>query len=153
MFPNLIWKMTFSPRKLWNGDLQFEIFIIKQERIPVGCVPAVHWPSRGGVHPSRIFWGGKRNWKKGKKNSDTPLPRKFQTPPPGSGQVPPPPPVERHTPVNLLPWPNFVAAGNNNEHLEKNNNSNIYIGSLQYMWLIENVHEQMINAFAKTIDM
>ena len=25
-----------------------------------------------------------------------------------------PPPVDRHKPVKILPWPNFVAAGNNN---------------------------------------
>ena len=24
-----------------------------------------------------------------------------------------PPPVDRHTPVKILPWPNFVAAGKN----------------------------------------
>ena len=33
-----------------------------------------------------------------------------QTPPENLGQTPPH--VDRHTPVNLLPWPNFVAAGN-----------------------------------------
>ena len=24
-----------------------------------------------------------------------------------------PPPVDRHTPVKILPWPNFIAAGKN----------------------------------------
>ena len=74
------------------------------------------------MHPRRIFLGGKEIEKKEKKNLETP--RKFQTPPkisdppknfrhpPGPGQVPPPP-VDRQTPVNLLPWPNFVAAGKN----------------------------------------
>ena len=28
-------------------------------------------------------------------------------------QTPLPPPVDRQTPVKILPWPNFVAAGNN----------------------------------------
>ena len=51
-------------------------------------------------------------------------PWKFQTHPPKISDTPPenfrlprdqaryPPPVDRHTHVNLLPWPNFVAAGN-----------------------------------------
>ena len=47
------------------------------------------------------------------KISDPPLPQKFQTPPPwDQARYPPPPRVDRQTPANLLPWPNFVAAGN-----------------------------------------
>ena len=33
--------------------------------------------------------------------------------PPRTRPGTPSPPVDRHTPVNLLPWPNFVAAGKN----------------------------------------
>ena len=56
------------------------------------------------------FFGGKRNWKKKfKKISDPPQnsdpPRKFQTRPPLL--------TESQTRVKILPWPNFVAAGNN----------------------------------------
>ena len=32
--------------------------------------------------------------------------------------TPPPPPVDRHTLVKILPWPNFVAAGNKTDRLE-----------------------------------
>ena len=50
------------------------------------------------------------------KKLETPRPKKLETPPPGPDQVPPPgtrpdPPVDRHTLVKILPWPNFVAAG------------------------------------------
>ena len=31
------------------------------------------------------------------------------------------PPVDRHTPVKILPWPNFIAAGNNNSKLTQFN--------------------------------
>ena len=34
-------------------------------------------------------------------------------------QTPLPPPVDRHTPVKILPWPNFVAAGNNLHVLDR----------------------------------
>ena len=86
-----------------------------QECIPVGCVPAAHWPSRSvpgeGVKPSRIFWEGGKKLKK-KKKFQTP-PRKFQTPP--NFRHPPPPCEQKswHTPLKILPWPNFVAAGKN----------------------------------------
>ena len=77
----------------------------------------------GGVHPRRNFLGeNKLGKKKEKKISDTPPQNLGQTPPPPNlGQTPPPenleqttppPGVDRQTPVNLLPWPNFVAAGN-----------------------------------------
>ena len=133
-----------------------------------GCTLTVSG-GRVRVHPSRIFFGWKRNWKKKEnKISDTPPenfrpdtpaenfkhppkishhtpspphpkisdsppqnfrphtpPRKFQTrqppsppenfrpdiPPAGTRPGTPPPRVDRQTPVNLLPWPNFVAAG------------------------------------------
>ena len=53
--------------------------------------------SRGGMVPGGcLVWGGV--WSGGYipayTNSD------------------PPPPVDRQTPVKILPWPNFVAAGN-----------------------------------------
>ena len=49
--------------------------------------------------------------KKKKKNLETPQkfgdpPEKLETP-----QDQTPPPVDRHTLVKILPWPNFVAAG------------------------------------------
>ena len=71
----------------------------------------------GGVHPRRIFLGGKKIDKKRKKKLETP--RKIGDTPPD--QIPPPrdqttpPPCEQkswHTPMKILPWPNFVAAGN-----------------------------------------
>ena len=62
--------------------------------------------SGGGVHPRRNFFGGKEiEKKKEKKNLETP-PKNWRP------HTPPPPRVDRQTPVNLLPWPNFVAASN-----------------------------------------
>ena len=96
----------------------------------------------GGCIPEGIFLGENKLEKKKKKTiSDTPPENLEQTPPPKFGADTPPPPrkfgadtppenfrhppgtrpgtspprVDRHTPVNLLPWPNFVAAGN--DHL------------------------------------
>ena len=63
--------------------------------------------------PEEIFWGENKLKKKRKKNFRTPPENLGQTPPPPKIWVRHPPPrVDRQTPVNLLPWPNFVAAGN-----------------------------------------
>ena len=78
------------------------------------------------MHPRRIFLGGEIEKKKEKKIGDHPTPPKLEdppknwrphppekletTPPPGTR---PPHPVDRHTLVKILPWPNFVAAGKN----------------------------------------
>ena len=105
----------------------------------------------GGLHPEEIFWGEKKLKKKEKKKfggtspenfrhppKNFRHPQKFQTPPfpskildtpLGPGQVPPPPPrVDRHTPVNLLPWPNFVAGGKN-----KNINWFLVLNEMSYL--------------------
>ena len=95
----------------------------KQECIPVGCVPAAHWPSGGGVCIQEGFLG-KRNWKKTEKkiwrtppNFRHPPPRKFQTPPKISDTPPtrkfqtpenfrhPPPPKISDTPQENLETP------------------------------------------------
>ena len=81
--------------------------------------------SEGGVGASqkKFFWG-KEIEKKRNKNLETP--RKLETPlknwrPQKIGDTPkigdprdktPPQPVDRHMLVKILPWPNFVAAGN-----------------------------------------
>ena len=61
-----------------------------------------------------------KNWRPPKK-LETPLknwrpPEKLETPPQKNWRPPKKlenPPVDRHTLVKILPWPNFVAAGNN----------------------------------------
>ena len=61
------------------------------------------------MHSSRMRTGSSVTVSGGasqKKKLETPGTR----PPPGPDHQPPPP-VDRQTPVNLLPWPNFVAAG------------------------------------------
>ena len=70
--------------------------IIKQECIPVGCLPAAHWPYAGVCFP-----GGVRSRGAGCPNMHW------------DRKPPPPPWTESQTPVKTLPWPNFVAAGNN----------------------------------------
>ena len=67
----------------------------------------------GGVHIPEGIFGRKEIEKKRKKNLETPArpPPKFQTTP-----------VDRQTPVNLLPWHNFVAAGKNSSSFSCNAN-------------------------------
>ena len=84
----------------------------------------------GLVHPRRNFWE-KRFEKKKKKNlkkkklEEPPPPKIWRHPPgkletpwdqtPSRDQTPPgpdPPLTESQTRVKILPWPNFVAAGN-----------------------------------------
>ena len=84
--------------------------------------------SGGGCIPEGFFWGKeiekkmkKKIWRNPPENLRHPPenlrpPRKFETPPKNfrpPGTRPGTPPVDRHMHVNLLPWPNFVAAGNN----------------------------------------
>ena len=104
----------------------WDYFIKKQECIPVGCVPAAYWPYAGvcfpgggwsgsggvpggGCIPGGLLWGGSG---------------------PGGGLLRGgvwypsmhwgrTPPVDRQTPVKTLPWPNFIAAGNNNTSLNQ----------------------------------
>ena len=92
----------------------------KQECIPVGCVPAAHWPYSGVCFPGGwgcLLPGGS-------------APRGGSSPGGGGcsqrggrgwwwwypsmhwGRHPPPLWTESQTPVKTLPWPNFVTAGN-----------------------------------------
>ena len=104
----------------------------EQECIPVGCVPAARRPYAGVCFPGGsalggvcsggcLVWGeggsapgggGWRGggWREGGRGMGV-LGR-------GGGWVSqhalrqtPLPPVDRHTPMKILPWPNFVAAG------------------------------------------
>ena len=89
---------------------------MKQECIPVGCVPAARRPYAGVCFPGGgvpgpggvvvvsglgggVWSGGvvsaPGGWVSQHVLRQTPLP-----------------PVDRQTPVKILPWPNFVAAGN-----------------------------------------
>ena len=104
-------------------------------RMHTGCALTV---SGGGgwvglVHPRRIFWGGKEIEKKKKKKFGGTPPRKFGGTPPENLEEPPqkiwrnpprtrpdPRPCEQkswHTPMKILPWPNFVAAGKNTQNI------------------------------------
>ena len=91
-------------------------------------------------HPPRKFQTPPKNWRPPEKFQTPPEkletrpqenfshpPETLETPPLKFSDIPlknsdtprdqtryPPPPVDRHTPLNLLPWPNFVAAGNKN---------------------------------------
>ena len=78
-----------------NNAHIFEI----QECIPVGWVPAVHWPSRGGgVQPRRIFFG-KKKLKKKFGGNPPPSPLKISdTPPKIFSDTPLPPENFRHPP-------------------------------------------------------
>ena len=114
-------------------------FNVKQECIPVGCVPAAHWPTvcwrllPGGVSAP----GGWCAWSGGG-GGGVPGPGgvclvlgRGGVPGPGGGvcspegglasqhalrQTPSPLWTESQTPVKTLPWPNFVAAGKNLQH-------------------------------------
>ena len=72
-------------------------------------------PPQNSRHPPANF-RPPRNFQAPPKISDTPkipdTPRKTSDTPPDQARYPPHLPVDRQTPVNLLPWPNFVAAGN-----------------------------------------
>ena len=104
---------------------------VQQECIPVGCVPADRWPYAGVCFPGGGGSGARRGlvlggsgaggvWCWGGLVPGGSGPRGGLVP---GGLVPGrvypsmhwgrPPPVDRHTPVKILPWPNFVAAGNN----------------------------------------
>ena len=108
-------------------------------RIRTGRALTVLGGGAGWCIPEEFFLGGgKKLKKKRKKNLETPL-RKFGgsppnwRPPPENLEDPPkiwrippgpdhhllPPPVDRHTLVKILPWPNFVAAG---KYIRKCNN-------------------------------
>ena len=69
----------------------------------------------GGASQKDFFWGKEIEKKKKKKIGDPPKisdpPERLETPPPRD-QARYPLLVDRQTPVNLLPWPNFIAAGN-----------------------------------------
>ena len=82
---------------------------VEQECIPVGCVPAAHWPSQGGglVHPRRKKKKKKfgapqkigdplKNWRPPKKLE---TPQKIGDPP---GQTPPPGPDHPPPTVNRI---------------------------------------------------
>ena len=106
----------------------------KQECIPVGCEPAVRWPYAGVCfREGCLLWGGgvcseEDVWSggclvRGCLVQGGVWSRGYLLP--GGlvlGGVSAPgaisqhalrqtPPVDRHTPVKILPWPNFVAAG------------------------------------------
>ena len=51
------------------------------------------------------------------------------------GRLHPPPPVDRQTPVKILSWPNFVAAGNNWKFL-KEQWAHILYDIQHYVWVI-----------------
>ena len=64
--------------------------IYEQECIPVGCVPATHWPSRGGwCVPEKLFLGENKIEKKRKNNLETPPPKNWMEPPPKNWRHPP----------------------------------------------------------------
>ena len=95
--------------------------------------------SGGGVGASqKNFLGGGELKKKGKKIGDPP--ETLETPPknwrPPEKLETTPPPVDRHTLVKILPWPNFVVAGNNNflEAAKNNNSSTSLIYKVTDSW-------------------
>ena len=111
---------------VFDFDVVLEKILAKQERIPVGCVPAARRPYaglcfRGGGCWGCLVWGVVCLVRGGL------LPGWWCAWSGGGGGVPglggpgisacteadTLPPVDRHTPVKTLPWPNFVAAGNN----------------------------------------
>ena len=103
----------------------------KQECIPVGCVPAARWPyagvcllrggggvcsqggwSKGGLVPGGICSGGvssQGGLVLGGSGSGGGLLLEGCIPACTEADTPP---VDRHMLVKILPWPNFVAAGN-----------------------------------------
>ena len=105
-----------------NASCTFNKNHLKQECIPVGCVPAARRPfsevccSWGGLVPGVCVWsGGVCVWSRGVWSRGGVC----QEPPPGPDQVPhrtrpgtSPLLTESQTGVKILPWPNFVAAGN-----------------------------------------
>ena len=128
---------------LFSNEWRIDEFLIRtrmhSSRMRTGRALTVS--GRGGVGASqKKFFGGKeiekkkrkkiwrppKNWRPPEKlenpqKLETPL-EKLETPkklenPPKNWRPPPPqdqtPPVDRHTLVKILPWPNFVAAGNN----------------------------------------
>ena len=81
----------------WGADICNKIlkhFNLRQECIPVGCVPPAAVAVGGGLHQAPTPPGTR-----------PPHPQD-QTPPPGPDTPQTrPPPVDRHTPVNILPCP------------------------------------------------
>ena len=106
--------LSIRTRYLKLNLLEWKSTCCKQECIPVGCVPAARRPYAGVclpggcLLPGGLLWGGV-------------LPGRGVSAPGGCvcsrGVYPSmhwgrPPPVDRHTFVKILPWPNFVATGN-----------------------------------------
>ena len=93
--------------------------VTKQECLPVGCVPAAHWPYAGVCYRggSLVWGGGSLVWGG--------LPGPGESAWLGASLVPrglasqhalrqsPPLRTESQTPVKTLPLPNFIAAGKN----------------------------------------
>ena len=93
-------------------------FSAKQECIPVGCAPGrsltVCWSLLPGGRVSGS--GGVSCSRRGGLLQGGLLPGGGCLGPggfiPACTEADPPPPEDRQTPVKILPWPNFVAAGN-----------------------------------------
>ena len=112
----------------------WDYFIEKQECIPVGCVPAAYWPYagvcfpgggvvwfRGGAWSGRGVWSPGGVWSGGVWSQGGLVRGGLLWG--GCGiqacTEAEPLPVDRQTPVKTLPWPNFIAAGNNNTSLNQ----------------------------------
>ena len=114
---------SFLLQTLGGAYMLVDAKYIKQECIPVGCVPAARRPYAGVCFPGGSAWsggvsawsGGVSAWSQGGLLGPgglggLPGPRGVVSGLGGSGipactQADTLPPVDRHTPVKTLPWP------------------------------------------------